>query len=336
MAQPYLIGDFIVMPTSHAADAHRRELEGYLKSPVRPTSHAGASYPDDPDEMQRFLAAIMKHAKATRTRSKPLRAVLSPHIDPLRGGPAYAPAYRAIVDHSHAELFIIFGTAHDPMRQRLAVTRKDFATPLGTVSTDQRFIDRLAAELSSSVAGRRLDLFRDELAHRHEHSIEFQAVFLQYVLGSRRAVKIVPILAGSVQDLVADYRLPAAEPELQAFIAAMRAAVAAYPGKVCYISGADLAHIGPRFGDRWLLTERRLDAQADDDHKLLESVCNGDAAGLFRHVARNSDRYRICGLAPTYLMLEILGPVRGELMRYDQTVEPDRTACVSFASAAFW
>jgi MEMO1 family protein len=324
------------MAIPRTVDVRRRELETYLASPLRPASHAGVSYPDDPQELRRQLAGLMKQAKATRTRTKPLRAVLSPHIDPVRGGPAYAVAHRAIVEHSDAELFVIFGTAHDPMRQRISVSRKDFATPLGTVSTDQHFIDNLAAELAASVAGRHLDLFRDELAHRHEHSIEFQAVFLRHVLGTGRPVKIVPILAGSFQDLVADYRLPAAEPELQAFIAAMRATAAAYRGKVCYISGADLAHIGTRFGDRWLLTERRLDAQADDDGKLLAAACDGDAAQFFRHVCRNSDRNRICGLAPTYLMLEVLGPTRGELLRYDQAIEPDRTACVTFASAAFW
>ncbi len=50
------------------------------------------------------------------------------------------------------------------------------------------------------MAGR--DLFDDELTHRTEHSIEFQVVFLQYLLGGRRDFTIVPILVGSFHDLM--------------------------------------------------------------------------------------------------------------------------------------
>ena len=44
--------------------------------------------------------------------------------------------------------------------------------------------------------------FDDELTHRTEHSIEFQVVFLQYLLGGRREFSIVPILVGSFHDLM--------------------------------------------------------------------------------------------------------------------------------------
>jgi MEMO1 family protein len=325
------------MAVSRSAESHRRELETYLKSPVRPPYHAGTAYAGHRHELRRRLDELLTHAKPRPPAAggRPLRGVLVPHIDPARGGPAYAEAYRAIIEHSRADVFVIFGTAHQPMRERVSVSRKDFHTPLGTVRTDRKFIDRLAAELAGSVAGRGLDLFKDELAHRQEHSIEFQTVFLRYALGGQRALKIVPILMASFYDLLADGRQPALEPELQAFIAAVRAATE--PGEnVCYLSSADLAHVGTYFGDRWRLTERLLDAQAQDDGKLLGAISAGDAAALFQHVAGNGDRHRICGLAPTYMMLETLGPTRGEVLRYDQAIEPDRTACVSFAAATFW
>jgi hypothetical protein len=68
----------------------------------------------------------------------------------------------------------------------------------------------------------------------------------------------------------------------------------------------------------------------------LKFACQGDAAGFFRHVALQKDRSRICGLSPTYTMLAVLGPVRGKLHRYDQAVEADGSACVTFASAALY
>jgi MEMO1 family protein len=323
---------------------YRRGLiEAFLSSPVRPPSHAGGAYPDQPQALRAQFDALftceggpgpIRPAAACNGRS--LCGILSPHIDFHRGGPAFAWAYKAVVEHDDADLFVIFGTAHSPMQQLFCVSRKDFDTPLGTVRTDGQFVDRLAAHLASSVAGRCIDPLADELAHRAEHSIEFQALFLQYVLGGKRDFRIVPILVGSFQEFLADGALPADAPEVQAMLAAVRAAVVEHPGKVCYISGADFAHIGQRFGDQGLLDARRLAAQSKDDRVLLELACRCDAAGFFRHVARQSDRSRICGLSPTYTMLEALGSARGELLKYDQAVEPDGTSCVSFASAAFY
>ncbi|OLB26937.1 MAG: AmmeMemoRadiSam system protein B, partial [Nitrospirae bacterium 13_2_20CM_2_63_8] len=68
-----------------------------------------------------------------------------------------------------------------------ACTDKDFETPLGLVRTDREFL-RLFRAHGGEV------FFQDELAHRKDHAIEFQAVFLQYVLGAAKPVTIVPVL----------------------------------------------------------------------------------------------------------------------------------------------
>ena len=262
--------------------------------------------------------------------------MLSPHIDLHRGGPAFAWAYKKLVEESQADVFVIFGTAHSPMRQLFSVSRKNFETPLDTAITDQQFIDRLAAHLGELPDRGKLDPFQDELAHRHEHSIEFQVVFLQYLLGGRRPLKIVPVLTGSFHEFVESGGSPVDAPEVAAFITAMRATAAEYMGRICYISGGDLAHVGRRFGDEWLLDELRLGAQSRDDHQLLSAACQADPAAFFQHVAANGDQHRICGLSPTYTMLQVMRPARGELLKYDQAVEENGTACVSFASLAFY
>jgi len=325
-------------------ETHRGELiESYLSDPVRPASHAGGAYAAESEELRDQLAALFTSEKgpgqldpAGSPDGRQLCGIISPHIDPHRGGPAFAWAYKQVVEHSEADLFVIFGTSHQPMENLFCVSRKDFDTPLGVVPTDRQFIDRLAEHLASSVAGRQIDLFADELAHRTEHSIEFQAMFLQYMLGGKRDFRIVPVLVGSFEDFIADGTSPEDSPQMQAFVAAVRAAASAHSGKVCYISGADLAHIGQRFSDEWLLDEQRLARLAEDDKRLLEKACRRDPAALFSHVAAQRDRHRICGLAPTYTMLEVMDGVRGELLTYDQAVEPDGTSCVSFASVAFY
>ena len=321
----------------------RKAVEEYLKNPVRPALHAGGAYAGQPDKLRKQLAGFFTCKEGpgeinadAGCDGRQLRGLVSPHIDLHRGGPAFAWTYKKIAEQSKAELFVIFGTAHTPMKQLFCASRKDFDTPLGVVRTDGRFIDRLAGHLASSVAGQNIDLFEDEMVHRHEHSIEFQAMFLQYVLGGNREFRIVPVLIGSFEEFLQEDIHPDESPEVQAFIAAVCVAAAEHAKEVCYISAADFAHVGKRFGDDWLMDERRLAEQGECDRQLLEAVCRGDGAEVFRHVARRKDRDRICGLSPTYIMLEVVGPVRGEVLKYDQAVEPDGSSCVSFASMALY
>jgi AmmeMemoRadiSam system protein B len=325
-------------------ERHRRKVVGeYLAGSVRPASHAGGAYSAEAEELRRELDGFFTagdgpgplEAEASRDGWQ-LRGLVSPHIDPHRGGPVFAWAYREVAARCDADRYVILGTAHNGLNEWFSVSRKDFDTPLGVVPTDREFIDRLAEHLASSVAGGTMDLFADELAHRSEHSIEFQVVFLQHVLGGRRPFKIVPVLVNSFHELLSDGQSPEDSPQIQAFVAGVRAAAAGHSGEVCYISAADFAHVGRRFGDPWLLDPRRLADQEEDDRKLLELVGRCDAPGFFAHVAAQLDRRRICGLAPTYTLLEIIQPNRGELLKYSQAVEEDGTACVSFASMAFY
>ena len=142
------------------------------------------------------------------------RGILSPHIDFQRGGQVYSWSYRELVEHSHADTFVVLGVAHQYCRRRFALTCKDFETPLGVVATDRSYVDQI-----TSLAGR--DLFEDELSHRTEHSIEFQVVFLQYVLGGRRDFRIVPILVGSFHDLMERGVDPIDDPEVSRFVHAL-------------------------------------------------------------------------------------------------------------------
>jgi AmmeMemoRadiSam system protein B len=321
----------------------KRDIEQYLNSKVRAAAHAGGAYAADPAALTRQLAALFTHANGPGALPEPngkcgtgLRGVISPHIDLHRGGPAFAWAYKQLIEQSDAELFVLFGTAHNPMRNLFALTKKDFATPLGIVETDRKFVARLASRFTGDPRVKDINLYADELAHRHEHSLEFQVVFLQYLLGSSRPFKIVPVLTGSFHEFVAAGRSPSSSVEVTAFVAAMRETVAEHQGAVAYVSGSDLAHIGQRFGDKAFLDPARLKQQAEDDQKLLAAACRPDAEAFFDHVALQQDRNRICGLSPTYTMLQVMQPKRGELLRYDQAVELDGTSCVSFASAAFY
>jgi MEMO1 family protein len=312
-------------------------LDDYRRAHVRPASHAGRSYAGT----ERALRAQLGRLFADPAGSGPpdpaagpnghgrLRGVISPHIDFQRGGTTYTWAYRELVERSDADTFVILGVAHQHCRQRFALTRKDFETPLGLARTDRDYVDRLAA-----LAGEHL--FDDELAHRTAHSIEFQVAFLQYLLGGRRDVSIVPILVGSFHDLMELGVDPIAEAEVRRFVDALTAAESACGREVAYIGGIDLAHVGREFDEADPPVDAALRAEVRRfDSALLDRAVAGDPAGWFATAAAVDNRYRVCGLAATYTLLHAMGPARGRLLRYDQAVNPEATCGVTFASLAF-
>src|SRR5262249_22280981 len=158
-----------------------------------------------------------------------------------------------VVDASDATTFVILATAGQRLSSLYSATRKDFATPLGTVETDRMFVASLTRNLAAMPGGAEVQLAADELAHRNEHAIEFQAVLLQYILAERRPFKIVPILVGSFHELLESRQSPSETPAVKAMVAALRKTIEAQSGQVCLICAGDLSHIGQRYGDREFL-----------------------------------------------------------------------------------
>jgi MEMO1 family protein len=307
----------------------------YRQSGRRPAALAGRSYAATlrslRAQLERFFVG-QDGAGAPAVDGVPaasgFRGILSPHIDFQRGGPVYTWSYRELVERSHADTFVILGVAHQYCRRRFVLTRKDFETPLGVVPTDRSYVDGIA-----SLAGR--DLFDDELSHRTEHSIEFQVVFLQYLLGGLRDFTIVPILVGSFHDLMERGIDPIQDPDVRRFIEALRIVEAGHGRSVAYIGGIDLCHVGPEFGDPDPVAPVLQEQVRRFDGTMLDRAAACDPGGWFRTAGGIGNRWRVCGLAATYTFLHAIGPARGRLLKYEQALDERRTCCVSFASMAF-
>jgi MEMO1 family protein len=314
-------------------EAHRRQLiAAFLRSSVRPAAHAGTAYEADPSALDTQLAGYFADPAGPGTVAAlaidgAVQGILAPHIDPRRGGPCFAWAYEAIRQVT-ADVFVIFGTAHQPTSVPFPLTLKDYETPLGVVETDKAFVRALARRYPT-------DLLSDELAHRAEHSIEFQVLFLQYILGPARKFRVVPILVGSFHECVARQINPAEMVHIADFIQAIRQVASAHAEPVCYIAGGDLAHVGMKFGDQDQLTPPFLDEVARDDQALLAAAARMDAEGCFRVIAEHQDRRRICGFPPTYMLLSTMPATAGTVLKYDQAVEPATQSMVSYASVVF-
>ena len=310
----------------HGTEYDRRRqaaLDRYRSGP-RPAACAGGAYPDDARELREMLEGFFLHAEGPGPRCEvpsdgdgdaDVALVVAPHIDFRRGGPSYAHAYAAL-EGSRADLYVVFGTAHASPPRLFTLTRQDFQTPLGLVRTDARATAALLRELGEEA------LLADELVHVGEHSCEFQVVWLRWLLGDR-PFTILPVLCSSIS------RLDDPAADTASFLEALQRATAGR--RVCYVAGADLAHVGPMYGDEAPVTPDALKRFADQDIRTLAFVEKGDAAGFHRDAVAEDETRRLCGVAPIYAAMRASG--RGaRLLHYGQWT--DGVDSVSFAAAA--
>jgi len=299
---------------------------------IRPAALEGNSYPEAREELEAFLDGHFAQAAADReSQGAPAatalpRAILSPHLDPRREGALMARAFLELPERVPGPVrFVIFGTGHQLAGDFCALTRKHFQTPLGKAACDTAFVDRVARDLGENA-------YRSELAHRDEHSIEFQVLYLQRRMGGT-PFTIVPILCGGFYELLDDGREPRKDPAVEGLVTAVRAAEAELGGATVYVAGVDLSHVGPRFGDPRVDDAMRAEVRRVDESAIAAATA-ADADGWFRTIAEQDDATRICGFAPTYAMLRCAQPPAGRSLGYAMSDEPD-TSFVSVAAMAW-
>ena len=88
--------------------------------------------------------------------------------------------------------------------------------------------------------------------------------------------------------------------------------------------------MGPAFGDSFPMDASRKSDLSAADGELMSAIASGDADGMFALVKGEGDRRRVCGLAPIYLALRLLGKTTGEVTGYAQCpADQLDTSCVS-------
>jgi MEMO1 family protein len=319
----------------------RSVIEEFQRLPTRPAAHVGTVYQASPDELKTQLDGYFVSPSGpgipNRERDGPApKGIVAPHIDFHRGGPAYAWAYKSLVESEGADLYILLGTSHCGGNNPFILTLKDFATPFGTVETDKGFVNSLQTRCEE-------DLFADEYLHRGEHSIEFQVIFLKYIAQRRAEIRgekekpfmIVPILVSSFQLLVQSRILPEQHPPVAGFLKALEDLLSREKRQVCFVAGVDLAHVGRQFGDREEITEDFLKWVGAEDQLLIDRLAALDAEGFFKEIAKDQDRRRICGFSPLYSLIRLLGESRGTNLQYSQAFTQETGSAVTFTSMIF-
>ena len=305
--------------------------EEFKNSAVRKPSHAGLSYPHEADEVKKWLNDLFERADLSHpatSHNGRIRGIISPHIDFRRGGHSYALAYRELID-SDADTFIVFGTSHyAEVENPFILTKKHFITPFGEADTDTKIVEELTQHCN-------WDLFEGEIFHRQEHSIEFQVVFLQHLFGDKKKFKIVPILCNSFFSMIHNGKSPREDGNVSTFLNLIGDLISSKNGAFV-IAGADMAHVGLKFGDTEPVGESTLTWIKERDLLSLSFTENIDAEGFFRSVEVEKDKRKICGLSPIYALLSTIRAEKGKLLHYDQALEPDTGSVVSYASVGFY
>jgi hypothetical protein len=298
----------------------------FAAAPVRDAAHAGSAYPDSPDPLRELLTQKLAADPPVNGRATPRPVgIAAPHVSPEGGWSSYTAAYRALGPADAGRTAVILGTSHYGPLHRFGLTRKAYATPLGEARPDLDLVDWLERQGGPAVE-------REDYCHAVEHSIEFQVVFLQHVLGPD--VRIVPILCGPFSY---ESDLPEDDLGVGRFLAALRDLSAREGDRLLFVLGIDMAHIGRRYGDalRAKAGEGPMqEVRARDEARIARTLA-GDPTGFWRLVRGESgDDLSWCGASPLYTFLRAAGPVEGRLLQYEQW-NIDEDSVVSFAGMAF-
>jgi AmmeMemoRadiSam system protein B len=317
----------------------RRIDEEFAAATVRAPAHAGSGYEAEADALKSRLDGYFHEVSgpeddpAAGNAALPLRGVIAPHIDMRRGSACYARSYAEIKRRNTARTVVLLGIAHSGTRNRFAFTSKDFATPLGTLETDRGSMDRLAAACS-------FDPFEDEAAHRHEHSLEFQAVFLKHAFPDPADLRIVPVLCGVFLPAFYADGSPVDDPQVSSFISGLRALIVDGGPEILVIAGADLCHIGGRFGSSEPFTQAFVSRARAADLAMLESVTRMDAEGFVKFIQRERDKRNVCGTPAIYALVSALSDrgasgrerLSARLLSHEMAVDEEGESAVGFAS----
>jgi hypothetical protein len=202
------------------------------------------------------------------------------------------------------DVVVIFGPNHYGLGSALAIMREGaWRTPLGDVEIDAQTADEILRE------SRIIDV--DDSAHAHEHSIEVQLPFLQYLYGS--AFRFVPICF-LMQDLESSREVG-------------RAVAKALSGKnALVVASTDMTHYEPQ--ER---AERK-------DKMAINAILKLDEEQF--HSTIESQYISACGYGPVIVAMtaaKALGAERAQLLCYKTSgdVTGDFSSVVGYASISF-
>lgn len=308
---------------------YRALVNDYRSAPARLSADA-ASFGDDDGGLGPLVAEMRE---STGPGSAPpggarLVGLIAPHLDYPRGAPCYARAYRLLIGTEPPQRVIILGTNHAGRSTSVVATSKDFQTPLGLTRTDREFIASLARRCDD-------DLCEHEFDHRAEHSVELQLLILQHLFGAE-AFEMVPVLCPDPCGPSGTAPCDGRGVDLQIFGEALEEALRSKDKRTLVIAGADLSHVGRRFGDERDLDAPFLQEVEAGDRALLDAVAMPDPGRFVTSLTERGNDTRVCSAGCIYTLMLAIPDAEPQILHYHQAVDRDSGTCVTCTAAAFW
>lgn len=261
---------------------------------------AGRFYPADKSELLADIRDCFLHdlgpglPERTGT-SRTISAAIAPHAGYAASGMNAAHVYRKIAEDGLPEAYILIGPDHHGVPFGTVMCDEDFLTPLGPC----RIHEDIAAELRERIPC-------SCTAHRHEHSVEVQIPFIQFI---DRDPKIVPIIMrdqsrGSAEKLASSIREACGDRD------------------VIVIASSDMAHYIPKSA------AERLNMM------VLERIRENDVGGMYSVIGDN--RISVCGYGPMAAAILWAGSSETEILKYSDSwdsLKYDINAVVGYGSA---
>jgi MEMO1 family protein len=298
----------------------------FAASPTREPAHAGSAYPADLADLRDTMTRYMTGAPAASANGN-LVGIAAPHVSPEGGWESYRAAYSVLRPEHRDRTFVILATSHYGQPEKFGLTRKNFATPIGDAVADQRLVDWLAERGGAAVE-------MEDYCFSFEHTVEFQVVFLQHMLGPD--VKILPVLCGPFARSLYQGGNPEDDDGVKRFFDALGELHDREGDRLIWVLGVDMAHMGARYGDPFqaLANEGQMAEVSLRDERRMERINAADPAGFWDLVRQNHDDLKWCGSSPFYTFLKSVPKLQGELLKYEQW-NIDEQSVVSFAGMSF-
>lgn len=319
------LDDSYLLDSERFREARGQIVAEFASKKVRPCSHCGQSYPKDISELEGRLDEILASQPSIPGPAGKIRALVAPHIDLSAGYKVYSRAYQ-MLRHTEPSRVVVLGVGHHLTNELFSLTDKDFEMPMGVIRNEAALISKLREVGGDMISA-------SDFAHRSEHSIEFQAIFLQHLL-REKDFTIIPILCGPVQSCIPRYNRNDYLERAQPFLDKLREILMEPDKETLLVAGVDFSHIGPKFGHG--SPAQYLQGQAEaHDRNLIEYLCRLDADGFWEESRGVEDQFNVCGFSALACMLEVSPPCRGELLDYELWHEEATSSAVSFAAILF-
>lgn len=262
---------------------------------IRDPVVAGQFYPASPQALRDKIGSMVDE----KAQKKDAIGVFSPHAGYPYSGPVAGTLFSQI---NITDTVVILGPSHTGVGPVFSLYAKgSWHTPLGDVIVDGDFTNRLS--------GRCELIEEDESSHLHEHSIEVQLPFIQYL---KRDFKIVPLVVG-----YSSYKA------YQSVAEAIASSIKEAGKNILIVASGDMSHYEPQ-------------EEAERKDKLaIDAMLKLDERLLLDRVEKQ--KISMCGVITAAIMLlaaKSLGAKEAELVKYQTSgdITGDYSAVVGYAA----